>query len=112
VTVPHQNESANAACDADARSLEVALEAYMSQNGSFPTPSSTWSAASYAGNFVPLTGSAHGGPWLRSTPKTSNYVIEYDSSGHVWVAPPGSYGPYNPGQDFDRNPDICLAATG
>ena len=111
VTVPHQTESAVAACEADAKSLEVALEAYMAQNGSFPTPPSPWSAATYDGNFAPLISPAHGVSYLSSPPATTNYVIEYDASGHVWVAPPGSYGAYNPGQDFDRQPNICFAAA-
>jgi hypothetical protein len=112
VTVPHQTESAVAACEADAKNLEVALEAYMAQNGSFPTPPSLWSAATYSSNFAPLTGLDHGGPWLHSAPATTNYVIEYDASGHVWIAPPGSYGTYNPGQDIDHLSDICLASAG
>ena len=112
VTVPHQPESIVASCEADAKSLEVAVETYMAQNGSFPSPPSPWSAATYSGNFAPLTGSAHGGPYLHSPPATTNYVIEYDASGHVWIAPPGSYGAYNPGQDFDKQPNICLAAAG
>ena len=43
---------------------------------------------------------------------TAHFVVEYDSSGHVWVAPPGAYDTYNRGQDFDANPDVCLAAVG
>jgi hypothetical protein len=112
VTVPHQSEAVVAACQSDARSLEVALEAYMAQNGSFPTPPSPWNAATYAGNFAPLTSSSHGGPYMHEPLAPTNYVIEYDSSGNVWVAPPGSYGAsYNPGQGFDQHPDICLAAA-
>ena len=39
-------------------------------------------------------------------------MIEFDSSGHVWVAPPGSYGAaFNPGQSFDAGTDVCLAAV-
>jgi hypothetical protein len=112
VTVPHQSESVVAACAADAKSLAVALEAYMAQNGSFPTPPSAWSAATYAGNFTPLTSSSHGGPYMHEPLSPTNYVIEYDSSGNVWVAPPGSYeAAFNPGQSFDQHPDICLAAA-
>jgi hypothetical protein len=112
VTVPHQTEAAVASCEADAKSLAVALEAYMAQDGSFPAPPSPWSVATYSSNFAPLTGSGHGGPYLHSPPATTRYVIEYDASGHVWIAPPGSYGAYNPGQDFDKQPNSCFAATG
>jgi hypothetical protein len=111
VTVPHQTEATVASCEADAKSLEVALEAYMAQNGSLPSPPSTWSAATYSSNFAPLTASARGVPYLHAPPPTKNYVIEYDASGHVWIAPPGSYGAYNPGQDFDKQPNVCFAAA-
>jgi hypothetical protein len=39
-------------------------------------------------------------------------VIAFDTEGHVWVSPPGAYGPYNAGQDIDSNPDVCDAAVG
>jgi hypothetical protein len=106
VTVPNQSPAQVAACKADAQSLSVALEAYMVQKGAFPTPPSPWSAAAYAGNFAPLIPQ-----YLHSAPRTGSYAIEYDSSGHVWVAPAGSYGAtYNPGQDFSTNPNVCVVA--
>jgi hypothetical protein len=103
-----------AACEADAKLLEVALEAYMAQKGAFPSPPSPWSAATYDTNFDPLTaGGGGGGPYLPKPPSDKFYVIEYDSSGHVWIAPPGSYSAtYDVGQSFDANPNICLAAVG
>ena len=108
VTVPHQSPAQVAACQADAQSLSVAIEAYMAQKGAFPMPPSPWSAATYVANFAPLIPQ-----YMRSRLATTSYVIEYDSSGHVWVAPPGSYGAtYNPGQDFSTNPNVCLAAVG
>ena len=61
----------------------------MVQKGSFPSPA-PWSAAAYAANFAPLTAAGGGGPYLSKPPDTRFYVIEYDSSGHVWVAPPGT----------------------
>ena len=49
---------------------------------------------------------------MHSPPSTDHYVVEYDSAGHIWVAPPGAYGSaFNPAQDFDTNPDSCLAAV-
>jgi hypothetical protein len=102
-----------AACQSDAKSLETALEAYMAEKGAYPSPPSPWSAATYVANFQPLTSATGGGPYLPTPPGTKFYVIEYDSSGHVWVAPPGSYGAtYNPGQGFDANENVCLAAVG
>jgi hypothetical protein len=111
---PAQGSSAEvASCEADAKSLEVALEADAAQNGgTFPSPPSPWSASTYAGNFAPLLSATGGGPYLHNPPSTKFYVIEYDSSGHVWVAPPEAYGAtYNPAQSFDANPDVCLAAV-
>lgn len=108
VTVPHASFAQLAACKADAQLVEVALQTYMVQKGSFPTPPSPWSAASYAANFGPLIPQ-----YMHSPPATGSYVVEYDSSGHVWVAPPGSYSVgYNPGEDFSANPNACDAAGG
>jgi len=102
-----------AACQADAQSVEVALSAYQAQHGTYPAPPAPWSATTYASNFAPLTAAVDGGPYLKSAPGTSYYVIEYDASGNLWVAPPGTYGAtYNPGQSFEGNPNICLAAVG
>jgi len=111
VTFPEGSAAEVAACQADAKTLEVALEAYMAEKGSFPSPA-PWSAASYAANFEPLTAAGAGGPYLPRPPDTKFYVIEFDSSGHVWVAPPGSYGAtFNPAQSIDASTDVCLAAV-
>jgi hypothetical protein len=112
VTLPNQNPAEEAACVADGRSLETALAAYMAKHGAYPTPPAPWSAASYAANFAPLTAASAGGPFLHSAPDTRFYVIAYDSAGHVWIAPPGAYGPYNKGQDLALQPAICDAAVG
>ena len=112
VTVPQASPAQVAACEDDAKSLEVALEAYMAQKGAFPSPPAPWNAATYAGNFAPLTSTADGGPYLPKAPAATYYVLEYDSSGHVWIEPPGAYGMiYNPGQSFDANPGVCMAAV-
>ena len=113
VTPPQGSSAEVASCEADAKSLEVALEADAAQNGgTFPTPPSPWSASTYAGNFAPLLSTTGGGPYLHNPPATKFYVIEYDSAGHVWVAPPEAYGAtYNPAQSFDANADVCLAAV-
>jgi hypothetical protein len=84
----------------------------MAENGAYPSPPAPWSAATYAGNYQTLTAASNGGPYLASPPATRFYVIEYDSDGHIWIAPPEAYGPYNKGQDYDLVPDICDAAVG
>jgi len=112
VTLPEQNPAEIAACVADVQTVQMALAASMALKGTYPTPPAPWSAATYAANFAPLTAASDGGPFLQSAPGTRFYVIEYDSAGQVWVAPPGSYGTYNKGQDFALQPNICLAAVG
>ena len=111
VTVPEQNPAELATCAADAQTVETALTTYMAGKDSYPSPPAPWSAVSYVSNFGPLTGDADGGPFLQRAPATKFYVIEYDSAGHVWVAPPGTFGPYNKGQDFALQPNICEAAV-
>jgi hypothetical protein len=112
VTLPNQNPAEIASCTADADGLETALVAYQAEHGAYPSPPASWSAATYATNFAPLTAPGGGGPFMAGAPKTTFYVIEYDSAGHVWVAPPGAYGPYNKGQDITVSPNICDAAVG
>jgi hypothetical protein len=111
VTVPEQNPAELATCVSDAQTLGEALDTYMAAHGVYPSPPAAWSAATYAANYQPLTAASGGGPFLPSPPGTRFYVIEYDSAGHVWIAPPGSYGPYNEGQDFGAHPDVCDAAV-
>lgn len=111
VVFPQGSAAEIADCESDARALETALAAYQAETGAYPSPS-PWSAATYATNFLPLTSAGHGGPFLPKPPATTFYVIEFDSAGHIYVAPPGAYGTYNPGQDFDAHPDICDAAVG
>jgi hypothetical protein len=91
-----------AACEADAKVVEVALDAYNATNGGFPTPPSAWSAVTYQADYAPLTSSANHGPFMHSVPATTHYVVEYDSAGHVWVEPPGQYdATYNPAHSLD-----------
>ena len=70
-------------CTNDAHSVASALQAYDARNGAYPTPPEPWSAATYATNFSALTTTANGGPFLAVVPSTTQYVIEYDSNGHV-----------------------------
>jgi guanyl-specific ribonuclease Sa len=111
VTVPEQSPAELAACAADAQSVQMALDAFMALKGVYPTPPTPWSAATYASNYALLTTASGGGPFLHGPPGVRFYVVEYDAAGHVWIAPSGIYGPYNPGQDFAANPNVCLAAV-
>jgi hypothetical protein len=112
VTLPEQNPAELAACAADSQSVETALAAYMAEHGTYPIPAAPWSAGTYATNFAPLTAASDGGPFLHSAPDVRFYVVAYDEAGHVWVTPPGSFGPYNKGEDYALQPNICLAAVG
>jgi hypothetical protein len=113
VAIQQASAAQVAACESDAKVVEVALAAYQAQKGAYPSPSAPWSAATYAGNYAPLTSAVSGGPYLDGRDlSTAHFVVEYDASGHVWVAPPGAYDAYNHGQDIDANPDVCLAAVG
>jgi len=113
VAIQQASAAQVAACESDAKVVEVALAAYQAQKGAYPAPPAPWSAATYAGNYAPLTSAVGGGPYLDGREfSTAHFVVEYDASGHVWVAPPGAYDTYNHGQDFDANPDVCLAAVG
>jgi hypothetical protein len=109
--VPDQSAAQIAACTATAKVVDVALAAYQAEKGSDPSPA-PWSAATYAMNYAALTASGGGGPFMSQTPPTTAFVIEFDSAGHVWVSPPGSYGAYDKGQDIDASPDACDAAVG
>jgi hypothetical protein len=100
-----------AACEADAKTVAVAIEAYNAVNGTYPTPSSPWSAASYSANYAPLTSAAKGGPFMHDALATTHYVVEYDSAGHVWVEPPGQYdATYNPAHSLDV-PTSCATVA-
>ena len=86
-------------CYADFKILEVAMDAFDALHHAYPTPPAPWTASTYVKNFGPLLSSKGGGPLLNQQPDPTYYVIEYDSSGNVWVEPPGQYDTsYNPTQ--------------
>src|SRR5579862_6152096 len=60
--------SAQAACKSDAKSVEVALEGYKAQNGSYPAPGAGTPSTSPTTYYSPLTSSTNGGPYMRSAP--------------------------------------------
>jgi hypothetical protein len=111
-TVENALNSEVASCRADATSVEIALQTYRAQNESYPPLLAPWSAATYTTNYAVLTSAGrNGGPWLKSAPPTSNYVIEYDSNGRVWVEGIGNYDPvYNPLQDVRLHSNACNVA--
>jgi len=84
-------------CQSDFKVLEVALEAYNAENDAYPMPPAQWNASTYSQNFAPLQKAKNGGPFMDQTFDATHYVLEYDSSGNVWVEPPGQYDTnYNP----------------
>ena len=70
--------SAVSSCNADAKSVETAVEAYHAQTGAFaPSLNALTGSTSTAGSTV--------GPWLRSVPGTNHYTITLAASGEVDV---------------------------
>jgi general secretion pathway protein G len=73
--------SVQAACHADAKSLETALESYKAQTGAFPLDAGTGDGT--GGGWASLTGTAKDGsgntigPWLKQQPGTSHYRISF-----------------------------------
>jgi Na+-transporting methylmalonyl-CoA/oxaloacetate decarboxylase gamma subunit len=107
---PQQQQIAQ--CQADTKSVEVAVQAYFAHTDTFPVPAAPWNALSYTANFAPLTTADEGGPYLHEAPETSSYVVEYDSDGNVWVAPANMYGAsYTSNQDLGVNSGACQAAV-
>jgi hypothetical protein len=99
-------------CQADMRTVAVAVDAYHAQKGSFPEPPAAWTAETYTSNYSPLTSGANGELFLHLAPATTSYVIEYDSLGNVWVAPPNTFeAALQPGQSLDNNADACETAV-
>ena len=108
ITTASSQQNQIAQCQADIRVVEVAVTAYQADEGSFPAPPAPWSAETYASSYGPLTSGGGGGPFLNGIPATADYVVEYDSSGHVWVAPPNTFEPsFVPNQGRQANPDAC-----
>src|ERR1022692_3737595 len=74
-------QSAVAACNSDAKSTEVAVEAYHA------APANTASAWPAAGPVTPLTTNTFGGPFLRQVPNNASYTITLVAGGIVDVKP-------------------------
>jgi hypothetical protein len=101
------------ACENDFKSLAVAVEAFSASpnnsTGAFPQPPAQWSAATYKSNFQPLLANENGGPYMHAPLDPTNYVIEYDGKGNVWVEPAGQYDTtYNPAHGSDKDCALVL----
>jgi prepilin-type N-terminal cleavage/methylation domain-containing protein len=88
-----QNAAASS-CKADAKSIEVALEAFKAQNTNVYPVAPTSPADSTVGTkgwgALLNIGNATGAPFLRQVPSTAHYQLWWDSVGQVWVGAPGS----------------------
>ena len=105
-------QTADLQCQADLRTVAIALTAYRMYEEAYPTPPKAWSASTYKANYADLTSGVKGGPWLRTTPSTEAYVIKYDAAGNVWVAPPGTYqAAYDPSQGLGSSSNACHVAV-
>jgi len=75
------------ACNADAKSVETALEAYKAQMGYYPTNLNSLTTSATDGNGNPV------GSWLRATPNANTaadgYSIAYVSNGTAANDPAG-----------------------
>ncbi|HEY6473258.1 MAG TPA: hypothetical protein VIY26_10230 [Acidimicrobiales bacterium] len=98
--------AAVADCRSDATDVETALAAYQAATGAYPTPPAPWGATTYPTNFAPLTGATPPGPYLKMPPGDTLYVVLWDSAGHVWVEPPGTFTP-----TYDAANDATNAST-
>jgi prepilin-type N-terminal cleavage/methylation domain-containing protein len=84
-----QNAAA-ASCRADAKSVEVALEAYKAQNNNgYPAPPSSPTDTTVGGagwGALLNVGSGTGAPFLRQVPSTGHYLVWWDASGSLLVS--------------------------
>ncbi len=108
VTGPRSTTSTAAAaviasCQADAKSVETALEAYKAQIGAYP----------FADDWGALTTTRKGpggtvGPWLKAIPSATHYVINFDGNGDVSVDKVGVT-TYQGADNIDSRPEVCTA---
>jgi general secretion pathway protein G len=111
------SNSAAAACKADAKSVEVALEAYKAQNNNAYPPAPGSQTAGDSGWAALLSSGSAGAPFLRAIPGTKHYQIWWDTNGSLYVtgAAPAAYPPASgTGTDnFDLTPNggACSIAS-
>ncbi|HMC43098.1 MAG TPA: prepilin-type N-terminal cleavage/methylation domain-containing protein [Acidimicrobiales bacterium] len=101
--------SVQAACHADAKSVETALESYKAQKGQFPTDPGSGDGS--GAGWTVLVGGEPGpppiGPWLKARPATTHYQISFaQNTGVITVATSSGLN----GQTFDApGVDACGA---
>jgi len=111
--------AAASACSADAKSLEVALESYKAQTGTYPATvgspaDAAWSVLTSASSNSAGTGN---GPYLRAVPDNwLHYQVWFDGSGSVWVAGPAasssaSYPATGSASNFDATTGACSSVA-
>lgn len=86
-------QSAQAACNSDAKSVEVAVEAY---HAAPLNTANAWPTA-----ITDLTGTAFGGPFLRSAPTNTHYTIALAPGGVVDVG----------ATNYDSTPNPCSSVS-
>jgi type II secretion system protein G len=97
-------------CNADAKSVETALEAYKAQIGSYPAAGNL-SLLLAGPTQTTVNGVAESvGPWLKELPASNNYSITADGSGNVSVAsiPNGNASVYDGTAPNSPNPCNAL----
>jgi prepilin-type N-terminal cleavage/methylation domain-containing protein len=100
--------SAQAACNSDAKSVEVAVQAYKDfpgNNNAWPAAVTNATTAATAG----LTGGSN--PYLRTWPSNSHYTITTDNSGNVTVTPTNPVSGGGPA-NYDQQVNTAGAPTG
>jgi len=96
-----------ASCNADAKSVETAMEAYKAQTGSYPS-SVTMLTTQQTTTVNGITETV--GPWLKASPGTSHYSISIDTTGGIYILPPTGGSPAS-SNNFDVTPSICNSFT-
>ena len=93
------NQSAQAACNSDAKSVEIAVQAFHNNS------QNTAAAGQYPASQAELTdpsSSNYGGPYLNAWPNSTHYTISLDATpGQVDVN----------GHSYDGTPNPCLAIS-
>ena len=94
--------AAQASCKADSKSVETAIEAFKAQHG-----------GTYPANYAALTTTdSVGGPWLKATPGTTHYQVQFNNTGQVWVVGPAPAATaYVAAGDIDLNPTTACNAA-
>ena len=78
-----------ASCDADAKAVQSAIEAYHAQMGAYPAANN--GATGWTQLTVQQTGpNGKVGPWLKSQPASTHYAINFDNLGNVSADPPST----------------------